>query len=161
MTLSDERYTPHDLITRVRQTLGGIDLDPMSCVQANRIVKARRYFTLLDDGLNRTWRAQSVYLNPPGSLRLQAHRKFVESFQAGLFPRGCVVLYDWDHSTRWWQALATQDPAWALLRRRMKFSDPGGRMVDVGRSQALAFVGIDPERVRAHFADIARIFVPG
>jgi len=40
-----EWYTPLDYINAVREVMGDIDLDPASCIEANTIVKAKKYFT--------------------------------------------------------------------------------------------------------------------
>lgn len=158
----DERYTPEDLVRRVRDTLGGIDLDPMSCPEANTVVRAKCFYTKEMNGLSLRWLADSVYLNPPGSLRLEAHRKFAEEYEGkhsdwGLrhFYSGCVCLYDWDHSTEWFKVIADLSPIYALLRKRTKFSGK-----DVGRSQAFAFVGAGYNQVKKYWGDIAFIMSP-
>lgn len=65
--------TPPWITAAVRIALGGIDLDPASSAEANKVVQARQYFTKGDDGLTRIWRLNSqephgvnVFLNPPG-----------------------------------------------------------------------------------------------
>jgi len=60
----DECYTPGWIVEWVRGVLGGIDLDPATCEQAQRTVRAARYHTLADDGLAQDW-AGRVFLNPP------------------------------------------------------------------------------------------------
>lgn len=64
---SNEHYTPKYIVEPVRETLGGIDLDPATTERANRIVKAKRIFTAADDGLSKRW-SGTVFLNPPGGL---------------------------------------------------------------------------------------------
>lgn len=63
---TQEHYTPADVVEAAREVLGGIDLDPASCAEANATVRATRYFTRADDGLDRAWGGGRVFLNPPG-----------------------------------------------------------------------------------------------
>ena len=78
---SNEHYTPVDIVERARRLMGSIDLDPASCPEAQRIVRAERYFAQemppasrslpegnieVGDGLAlRPWKG-NVFLNPPG-----------------------------------------------------------------------------------------------
>jgi hypothetical protein len=62
---SAEWYTPARYIAAVREVLGDIELDPASCADANETVKAKRYFTIEDDGLRQPWAAATLFLNPP------------------------------------------------------------------------------------------------
>lgn len=62
---SAEHYTPSNIIGLSRSVMGSIDLDPASCVMANSVVKAERFFTQVDDGLSQQWWG-NVFLNPPG-----------------------------------------------------------------------------------------------
>lgn len=66
--------TPAWIAEASRTALGGIDLDPASSAEANKIIRARHYFIKRDDGLSREWRIEyddldltlGVFLNPPG-----------------------------------------------------------------------------------------------
>jgi hypothetical protein len=88
---SNEHYTPADIVERARRLMGAIDLDPASCWEAQRMVKANVFHTMQaivladrhpaetvpwleaarpsmirGDGLAlRPWRG-NVFLNPPG-----------------------------------------------------------------------------------------------
>ena len=59
-----EWYTPSIIIEAARDSMGSIDLDVASCEEANRVVKASRYFTVKDDGLSQKWEG-NVWCNPP------------------------------------------------------------------------------------------------
>jgi hypothetical protein len=159
MSEKDERYTPEDLARRVRDTLGGeIAIDFMSCAEANAVVGAQQFFTKENSWLSKFLPARyfsSAYLNPPGSLRLEAHRRFARWWLEERFVCGCVCLYDWDHSTEWFKVIADLNPVYALLKKRAKFSNK-----DVGRSQAFAFVGVQSYVVRKFWGDIAYIMSP-
>src|SRR5437660_1484971 len=62
---SFEWYTPKKYVEAARNVLGEIDLDPASSEQANRIVQAKLFYDQTRDGLTQTWKAQTVWLNPP------------------------------------------------------------------------------------------------
>ena len=59
-----ERYTPPELTEMVRRVFGGIDLDPASSAEANKVVNAKAFFTKRNDGLKKRWHGR-VFLNPP------------------------------------------------------------------------------------------------
>ncbi len=64
---SSDWYTPAPLVDAARELMGGIDLDPASDEEANRIVRADRYYGVVDNGLKQPWSGR-VFLNPPGGL---------------------------------------------------------------------------------------------
>lgn len=65
---NDDWRTPPSIIELVHQVLGEIDLDPASSELANQQVKAKRFITAEEDGLNTDWNLNggSVFINPPG-----------------------------------------------------------------------------------------------
>jgi hypothetical protein len=63
-SLSAEWWTPGEIVDTAR-ALWGLDLDPASCPEANRIVQAKDIFTRVDDGLFQRWKANTVWCNPP------------------------------------------------------------------------------------------------
>lgn len=69
-----EHYTPIDVITAARSLMGGIDLDPASCADANSYIEATRFISKEENGLACQW-SGSVWLNPPGG-RGQAKKWF-------------------------------------------------------------------------------------
>lgn len=57
-------YSPRWLTDAAHAVMGGIDLDPCSCLVANSVVRAKEFYTAKDDGLNLPWYG-NLYLNPP------------------------------------------------------------------------------------------------
>jgi hypothetical protein len=64
-SITNEHYTPLDVVEGARSLLGSIDLDPASCIAANERVKATCIFSEHQDGLVQNWFGK-VLLNPPG-----------------------------------------------------------------------------------------------
>ena len=65
---SVEHYTPAPIVEAARIVLGGIDLDPASCMLANETVRAAAFYGeggVAPDGLIEPWCGR-VFLNPPG-----------------------------------------------------------------------------------------------
>jgi hypothetical protein len=59
-----ERYSPVWLVEAARAVMGGIDVDPASCIVANKTVRAVTFFTKDINGLRQRWWG-NVFLNPP------------------------------------------------------------------------------------------------
>lgn len=64
---SAEHGTPVEIVESARKVLDYIDLDPASSDEFNKVVKAIRYFTKEDSGLDHGWYGANVFLNPPGT----------------------------------------------------------------------------------------------
>jgi len=78
---SPEWFTPREYVEAARQVLGAIDLDPASHVEANRIVRARRFYTAKQNGLRRPW-AGRVFVNPPGGLTAEFWHRLIDAWEA-------------------------------------------------------------------------------
>ena len=75
---SPDWYTPAPIVFAAREVMGGIDLDPASCEDANRVADAAHYYTAEDDGRRQPWFGM-VFLNPPGG-KDDAGRSLVADF---------------------------------------------------------------------------------
>lgn len=69
---SQEHYTPKPIIEAARRTMQGIDLDPCSCEQANRIVNADVFWDEKTDGLHKFWTLTGKLHGPPAKVLLNA-----------------------------------------------------------------------------------------
>jgi ParB family chromosome partitioning protein len=124
----NEWYTPGEYLEAARAVMGGIDLDPASCAEANRSVRAARYYTQAENGLLHPWSGR-VWCNPPytqvrpGRSALKAWvEKLVVSYRLGHVSEAICLLPS-DTSTRWFAWL------WAFVvcfpPRRLRFDRPG------------------------------------
>ncbi len=92
VTKSAEWYTPPKYTEAARLVMGSIELDPASCAAANQIVKADRYYTKEQNGLDQDWQARTLWLNPPygRTAKMQATRKST----IGLFIEKLLQSYE-------------------------------------------------------------------
>jgi DNA N-6-adenine-methyltransferase (Dam) len=100
-----EYFTPSKYVEVARDVLGEIDLDPMSCPQANRIVRATRIFTKAEDGLRQEWHGR-VWLNAPFNRMRPSVQKLLHEYKAGRTTEA-IMLSISSTSTRWFQEAAS------------------------------------------------------
>jgi len=125
-TGENEWYTPAEYIEKARQVLGKITLDPASSDHAQNTVKAKRFFTIADDGLQKKW-SGSVWLNPPYSK--DAIGAFASKI-SGHYERGevkqAIVLVNNATETKWFQQMAAVADAMCFPGGRIRFNDKTG-----------------------------------
>jgi len=101
-----EWYTPEDYIESVRKVMGSIDIDPASNSEANKIVKADKYYTLDDCGLDKSWNG-NIWLNPPYSAK--EIKQFINKYESeiinGNIKQG-IILTNNNTDTSWFHKLA-------------------------------------------------------
>jgi hypothetical protein len=106
---TQEHYTPRDIVEAAREVLGGIDLDPASCLEAQQTVRAERYFTRGVNGLFQPWSGR-VFLNPPGGT-FTARRKSTGDEPVTTAPEDTVAKERWKTDSRavgWWRKLIAE-----------------------------------------------------
>jgi hypothetical protein len=117
---SEEWYTPTEIIGVARRALGGIDLDPASCVLAQQTVGAASYFTRDDDGLTRPWHGR-VWLNPPFGRPIASWtQKLRTEYVAGRVTQA-IALVPARVDTRWYRELDDVVALTCHLNGRLKF----------------------------------------
>jgi DNA N-6-adenine-methyltransferase (Dam) len=145
-----ERYTPPQYIEAVRKVLGEIDLDPASCEQAQKWIKAEQYFTAETDGLSRDWHGRT-FLNAPYQAKL--HSRFIDKL-VGEISAGRVtsaILLTLSHTdTEWFHTAASVCAGLCLTHGRIAFLKPSGnevvRMESPPRGHAFFYYGKDVKR---------------
>jgi hypothetical protein len=100
----EEWYTQPAYIEAARRVMGDIDLDPASCAEANKTVRARWYMTGLENGLEQEWRGR-VFMNPPfGDAGPLFVTKLIEGYEHGQIEQA-VLLCAARVDTLWFQPL--------------------------------------------------------
>lgn len=152
----NEWYTPPEILEAARSAMGSIDLDPASCDTAQANVRAKRYFTLKDDGLSKKWRG-NVWLNPPYGkdvIGLFASKVVAERQRYSQ----AVVLVNNATETAWFNEIASVASAICFLRGRVKFLDKSGKPANTPvQGQAVLYMGSDVANFCEAFAGMGLI----
>ena len=142
-----EWFTPPEIIGVAREIMGGIDLDPASCAEAQETVRAGQFFSV--HGEVQPWPSGArVFLNPPYCQPDIANfaRRAVDH------DGPTIVLSNNQTECKWGQALWSAADAVCLIAGRVRFHAPGGEIprgplqgqlltglrIDVGRFKAVA-----------------------
>lgn len=124
-----EHYTPEEIAWIAHTTMGGIDLDPASCPEANEVIQAKKIYTIEDDGFARYWLGR-VLMNSPYGLDDENESnlakwtgKLLEEFTIGRVEQA-VAIVNAAVSNRWFAPLTKY--AICFPWSRVKFRKPGG-----------------------------------
>jgi ParB family chromosome partitioning protein len=171
-TKSNEWYTPHSYIQAVKEVLGGIDLDPASCAEANQTVGARYFYDKEDDGLAQPW-YRRVYLNPPYSLEGAARgmepgrvkkavmtywiEKLIEEYRLGRVDQA-ILLSKADPKQLWFQSL--WDYPICFVRSRLLFNRPGLPPEKHQFGNVFVYFGRDQDKFLEVFTQFGPVVTP-
>lgn len=145
-SLSNEHYTPAKYVEAARAVLGGIDLDPASCVEANATVQATEFYDASTDGLRRPW-AGRIWLNPPyGGLSGPFVAKLADDYAAGKVSAAVILVNAHCTDTTWFRPL--WDGCLCFTDHRINFEGDKDRS---GSTHGSVFAYFGPDR--AAFVD--------
>jgi hypothetical protein len=153
-TGENEWFTPLDWVDRAREALGEIDLDPASHTVAQQTVRAKRFFTLADDGLAQDWFGR-VWLNPPyhrAMLSLFVD-KLVEEWTSGRVDQAILLTHNYT-DTEWFHTAARAARAICFPRGRVRFLSPAGDECSPTQGQAFFYFGADDAGFRRTFGEV-------
>lgn len=153
-----ELYTPPDIIKRVTAVMGSIDLDPASCKEANKIVKAKKFFTQKEDGLTKPWYG-NVWLNPP-----YIYKKtdcYIDKFCTDNIKAGIIIMNN-NTEVAWAQKLLSVCNIICFPKGRIAFYKNSKEAYPQGglQGQMICGRGVDIKKFEKHFCDVGAILYP-
>jgi ParB family chromosome partitioning protein len=151
---SVEWFTPARYVEAVRSVLGSIELDPASCALANETVRASRFYSLPDDGLRLSWKADALFCNPPygrtageSTAALWAN-KLRSGYEAGDIG-AAILLVNASTSTAWFAPLFAYPVCFPT--GRIRFYRPEGESDSPTIGSAFIYFGPEPARFAEQF----------
>ena len=136
---NDHWYTPEWLTSAMCPD--GIDLDPASCVEANKSVKAKRYY---DSGsLEKPWECDVLWLNPPYSNPAPWVDKLVCEYSQGSIGEAYLLINS-STSTRYYHKALSGASALLLFKKRIAFWSPGKSSKSPRHDNSLFYFGKNP-----------------
>lgn len=151
---SPDWWTPAKYMRAVREVMGGIDLDPASCEQANETVKAEAYYTEEDDGLNQIWFGR-VFLNPPYG---KEGPPFIEKFYieyGSAVTEGIVLVNSRSTDADWYGPLF--EGVMCFTDHRIDFDTPNRKAAGSTHGSCFIYFGPNEEKFAEVFAEFGNI----
>lgn len=151
---SVEWYTPGYIIEPVRKTLGGIDLDPASCGDANMTIKAYSFIEPPGNGLFESWHGR-VWCNPPyGKADGQSNQAaWLQKSMIEVDRGACDVvamLLNAHVGAKWFRAVWRYPLC--ILNERVRFLRPDGKPGDAPtHGSVIVLVTNDPGAFESRF----------
>jgi ParB family chromosome partitioning protein len=146
---ADEWYTPDWVISCAKQVMGAVDLDPASSLQANKKIKAKKYYTIKDNGLNLQWKGR-IFLNPPFSKYNQFVDGLLEEIVQGNTTEA-ILLVNNSTETAWFQKLLKKNYLVCLPKSRLHFWHPDRASLTGRNGQAIFYIGLNENKFKEIF----------
>lgn len=163
-SMSQDWYTHPEVVSLVHELYNGPpDLDPMSCEEANRVVKAREIYTAEQDGLLYPWYGRMLW-NPPwggsdaNAVKRRGVLKLVDAFETGEVKECVCVLNANAMTTSWFAPLL--DYAVCIPSHRIPHYGPGGKGGSPNSGTVIVYVGMAIDRFYETFKDLGVVMVP-
>lgn len=157
---SVEYFTDPKILAKVRLLLGYIDLDPASSEQANKHVKANKYFTQDCDGLTQEWNAYTLFMNHPFSKQNNKLwiQKIVSEYNKANFRSGCCITFA-ATSEKWFKPL--NNFAKCFLSPRTNYYLPSGEIrKGVTKGSVITYFGGNYEEFNQIFQGLGDVYLP-
>lgn len=158
----DENYTPEWFVSVCREFLGSIELDFFSCQLANKVIKAKKFYTKENSALDRDLsKYKKKFANPPYSKYLVD--KCVDHVLRFAHIGETLLLVNTDPSVKWYQRARDKCSAYLNPSSRMQFYSPHRNPEDKTRNryaQTLFYFGDRPDEFAKQFSQFGQIGFP-
>lgn len=151
---NQRRLTPSYVLEPVRETLGGIELDP--CTEPNNPTGANRFYAPPDDGLSEPWDAGSVFVNPPYSRAREPWiLRCIDVARSGSRVALLVPAYT---DTRFFHTSVDTATAVVFIRGRITFGvlRPNRRQEASSHGSMVMLWNVDPTKSLARLGTVMR-----
>ena len=158
-TGKNDWYTPPHYFHMVRWVMGSIDCDPASDDLAQERIKAKKYFSIEDDGLRQDW-IGNVWLNPPYSFPLieKFSQKLVQEID-NRNTKQAIVLTNSSTDTNWFHMLLSHCSYICFVKGRISFYNKfGGTAGRSAHGSVFFYFGDSGYRFKKAFSDEGFIF---
>ena len=152
---TNEWYTPRQYIEAAVEVLGAIDLDPASCEEANKVVRATTIYDADTDGLIKEWSGR-VWLNPPyGNLAGKFIERLVQQYTEGPTEAAIVLVNAHATDTTWFQSLWNH--TLCFTDHRVDFWSTRPKTSGPTHGTVFVYLGPHSDRFAAHFQKFGAI----
>lgn len=149
-----EWWTPQKYIDAVYEVMGGIDLDPASCEEANRVIRAKRFYDENDNGLLKIWEGR-VFLNPPyGDATREFAEKFFNDFES-TFDEGIILVNSRATDADWFQPMF--EGVICFTDHRIDFNSPNEKETSSTHGSCFIYFGPNKEKFAEVFSKFGNI----
>lgn len=159
---NNEWGTPKKYVESARKVMVGIDIDPASNDEAQKIIGADWYYTEVDDGLAQPW-IGTVWLNPPygRGLAVVFIKKLLEELTEGRATEA-IVLTNNVTDTLWFSdTLGKYATAFCFPNHRIQFVAPEGtKKSSNSLGQVFSYFGNDPASFVTEFKQYGLCLLP-
>lgn len=157
--VTQEWYTPPDIIERARSVLGTIDLDPCSAELPQTWIKASTYYTLQKPAQT-PW-CGNVWLNPPFDNAAPWLENLEKRYHARRAVPQAIALVNSALGYKWFEDIWYQYPV-ICLRDRLHFIDEWGVRAKAAakKGQTVIYLGNNYTGFIDAFGDLGRILLP-
>ena len=146
---TNEWYTPVQYIDSARAVMGGIDLDPASCEQANETVQAKDIYTLTDSGLDHDWHGR-VWMNPPwGNDGPDFGRHLIGQHRAGNVTEAVALFNAHATDTDWFQPYF--EHVMCFTDHRIDYDSPEEKTTTSTHGSVFVYLGDKQKKFGAEF----------